>query len=375
MQMLGTFLLYAFLMSIVPFCFSQGMICREKSRKIECWIWLTFAVLMLSLVACFREETGTDSAMYIDRYNRQYYRNGYRSLEVGFIILCEVLHLLRLPYQAMFFAVSFIQTVFVFKSIEKEREHIDAELAVFIYISTLYLNSYNAMRQALAIAICIYAILIYLDDKKLQGILLILLAAQIHRTAYMVLFIAFAKLVYDRKSKLLTILSFAIVVFLVFNKQYLNEIYHFFSGQYTGYLSLDSEIDSSQGSWVMYIIKNSPILIMTFVNFKKYINRPKYYNIFGLTIIGVILGMLAYFGYDQVGRIGDYFKCLEILLIPYICYNPAGQRFGKKMKVGTVILSSRTMKYAMYIYYFILFFYNYVFRNFSELLPYKGLFR
>lgn len=351
-------------MIIMPFSFSQAMACKSRGRNFEYYIWFLFSSISLSLIACFRGETGTDSRMYINRYNSQVFMNGYRTFETGFTFLLKSIYSLGFPYQAFFFIVSFIQTLFIFKGIEHEQKIINVKVSIFIYISSFYLSSFNGLRQCLAVSICLYAILLYLDRKWLKSIIFVVIAAQFHRTAYIVLVIIVAYFVYKKSSKFFTYASFALLLLCVFNRQILNEIYKLFVGEYTGYLSNNVV---TEGSWIFYLIKQSPIFITATMSFDNYKFNRKYFIIFGLAISGFILGMLEYFTNTQVGRIGDYFSYLDIFLMGYI------SKYNIDWKsIGRLKIKSSTITILMYAYFYLLFLYNYAFKNFSELFPYKG---
>jgi transmembrane protein EpsG len=347
---------------VTPFSVSQAILWKQKGGRQNYRIWFFLSLLIVSLAAAFRGTAGTDSLMYRNSYNTQVLMNSYREFEAIFSFINRLLYKMGFPYQVMFFVVSCIQSFFVFKSIEYESEHIDVRLAAFIYVVTIYLDSYNAMRQYLAVSISIYAILLYLDNKWLKSVILIFAAAQIHRTSYIVFVLMLAKFVFERRSKLLTYFSFGFIVFCVFNRQILNEMYKFFSGTYTGYLSLNVE---SEGSVFLYFIKTSVIIVVSICNLKNYREEKKYYTIFGLVISGVLLTMLEYVSNTQVGRIAEYFTSLEIFLMAYVSQY--------KLQIsGRLVLTQKQIKYIVYIYFAALSVYNFALKGFSGLFPYGG---
>jgi hypothetical protein len=140
-------------------------------------------------------------------------------------------------------------------------------------------------------------------------------------------------------------------------------MYKFVAGEYTGYLSRDVETD---GSWIHYLIKQCLILILSVCNFKHYKEAKKYYTIFGLVVSGILLGMLEYVTNTQVGRIGAYFTCMGIVLMPYV------SRYGIEINHKKV-LSREVVTKIVYVYYFVLFLYSSVIRNFGDVFPYGNM--
>ena len=365
MEYFITFVFYSLIIICIPRLFKEAMLCKDKKKKGYYIFWFLSILILLSLVACFRGKTGTDSNMYASLYKRQQFIRGVSSdFELGYVMICKVLYSLRLPYQALFFTMSFLQSFFVFKVIEYERHAIDVRLVAFVYLASIYLASFNVMRQSLAVAICLYAIVIYLDKKIIKSFVLIILATQIHSTAFIVFGIIFAKFVFDKKSKILMALIFSVGIYFVFNREILNEIYKMITGHYTGYLGRDVETD---GSLFGYVIKLSPILLLMILSYKEYLKNRRYLTYFGLTISGEILGMLEYFTNTQVGRIGWYFSYLNMIVLGYIAQS------GLKMRKD-IYFSPKMISLVIYSYSYVIFVYNFAIKNFGELFPYHGFF-
>ena len=80
-------LLYLFVLFFVPFAFKQADISRKMNKKMWYAFWKILSLVILSAIACFRGETGSDSSMYINCYNTQYFWNSYRMFEFGYILV------------------------------------------------------------------------------------------------------------------------------------------------------------------------------------------------------------------------------------------------------------------------------------------------
>ena len=356
-----TVLFYVVLAIITSDLYKRAIKAENRNDKIRYFIIITLIILTLSFIAAFRGDTGTDSLMYKNLYESQNFIRKWDTLEKGYILVNQILYGLGLPYQALFFLFSFIQSFFVFKVIKHEQRMIDTKLAVFIYVLSMYFPSFNVMRQLAVVAICLYAILLYLDKRYVYSVLLILLSAQIHKTAYIVLAIVFARFVFEKRQKWLTVSSLAILLYLVVNRNILNELFFLFTGKYTGYLS---EVMATDGNVLMHFMKLSPLIILAILHFNDYRIDKRYYTFFGLYLCGIILESLDYFSNTQVGRIGYYFSYSSIILFPYIA------KFKTRLCRS---LSAKNTKELIYIWYIVLFIYNCVIKNFGAVVPYFNL--
>ena len=114
---------------------------HKKGKKL-----LIFAIVLPSIVAAFRGNTGSDSEMYRIAYEQGINAvHRWVNFEMGYRILVQILHSLYMPYQVLFFVTSFITVSFTLLTILQLKKCIDVRLATYIYITGLYLFSFNAI--------------------------------------------------------------------------------------------------------------------------------------------------------------------------------------------------------------------------------------
>ena len=366
-----TFILYILQAIVLAKLFKYKGNLKGKGEKSFIFF---LALLLPSLMAAFRGATGTDSIMY-----RTVYEFGEESVlrwqefESGFMLLISILRKLHLPYQALFFTMSFLTTLFVYLWIDKEKEHINIELSVFTYFMTMYLYSYNALRQALAVAICLYAVSLFIRKRKIIGVILIFIATFFHASALIVLVVVFAKFIFENRYKRIFLMSVVVVaLYLVANRDLLGNIVRVVTGSnyYASYITRDAYTD---GSMIGYYIKISPIILISAFNFKNYKKYSNMYTYFGLLIGGYILGSLGSVTGTQVGRVGDYFQYLNIVVLGFCATQsmPLPKMGGKR----SVKIGKNTVTGIIYSYVLIHEIYSVLIRNFGEYLPYQGLFK
>lgn len=203
----------------------------EKRNKI---IYLIFCFAQMALIQGLRHYTvGTDTIMYVDIYKYYLtiskYSVQFKHFEYGFRILYDILHFLKFDYQKMLFVISCITMsgfgYFIYKNSEK------IYISTFIFACMLYPNSFNIIRQYLAIAIAINSYKFIIEKKYIKAICVIAIACFIHITA--ILMIVPFVLNFVKKWNIvrifLTIISFICYIFgnvivayilNIFNKNY-----------------------------------------------------------------------------------------------------------------------------------------------------------
>lgn len=358
MSVFITAIFYICVAVTVPELYKQAIQAKKRKNKSLYVLLYSIALLCLSLIAAFRGGVGSDSPMYRSYYESQNFVRSWDTFESGYVLINRFLYRLGLPYQSLFFLCSFLQNIFIFKAVEHEEKIIDVKLAIFIYTISMYYASFNIMRQLSIVGVCLYAVLLYFDHEIIRSILLIVISTQMHETAYIMLAVIPAKIIWGERRKWLIGLSLAALLYLVFNRGILNDIFFMFTGRHTGYLS---DAVATDGNVLMHFLKMSPLMLLAILHFNDYKNDARYYTFFGLYLCGIILESLDYFSNTQVGRIGYYFSYMSIFLFPFIA--------NYRTRITRMFSSSYT-KEIIYIWFLVLFMYNYVIKGFGKIVPY-----
>lgn len=369
MDIIITYIMYLGVAVVTSELIEKSALSKVKSKKI---FFLIIAVLICGMLAAFRNTTGTDSAMYIRAY---YYGvdsiNRIGGFEVGYTVLTQILKFFGFSHLSLFFAANAITSLFIFLTIFIERESIDVKLASFIYVMTLYFWSFNAMRQAIAIAIGMYATSLFIKKYYIQSLVLFIFAVSFHTSAVIYILVIGGKWIFQSKyKKWFMLVFFGFALYLVTNRElFANAVKIVFNfvhtnRPYAGYISRDAETD---GSIIKYYIKIIPVVFVTVSNFKNYICNKRMYVYFGLVITGRILSSLDYITATQVGRMGTYFYSFEIVLLAF-CAVHGVPLFNHRR------LNSKTTTILLYMYIIAIFSYDYFIKGFGAIVPYRGLF-
>lgn len=242
----------------------------KEARKIF-FLVLVFVPLLLVLGGR-GPSVGTDTPMYNALfYSLQGLFDGsYQdvNIEFSYILISNVLGIFTYESQSIIFFYAFftiITTAWLFCN-----KSYNLFASTIIFISLFYFENFNGMRQCLSVALSYVALFQFIHQKKLQGIIINILATFIHSSA-MLFFVIF--LFYPlNKKKLVIIISLAIVV-AYFIQIYGMDIAFYYladSNKYGGYL-LSSQYGASKevGAGIIKVIGFILTILMAFFVLRK----------------------------------------------------------------------------------------------------------
>lgn len=253
----------------------------EKGRKkIDRLFLLGIAFLFVFVPSAIRYDIGVDYLAYKEIYENSKILSGYLK-EPGFYFVNWFLSKLGAHFQWMFATIAFIFTAVAFKAYP--RKH--ACLLHFLFFSSLWYFSFNGMRQAVALAWCLLALVYFIENRYIYFFIFSFIGATFHLSALFILISGLASLIpltKGTKSKVLPLVFVSIIIttyismniILIYIEQLLN-----FLGfvRYAGYFSSVKHFitrDFGTGIGVLikiifsiYIILNSKIFIQTNKNY------------------------------------------------------------------------------------------------------------
>ena len=175
----------------------------NKSYKLGKY-YLIFIFSILTLLSALRNiSVGVDTSQYYEAYKLigtiEWNELDKLRYEIGFSLLCKVLNYISSNPQLLLIVTS----IFINSSVGLfiYRNSNNVVLSSFIFITyNLYFNYMNIMRQAIAIAIVLFAYE-YLKNKKIIKYSILVLIASLFHTSSIIclLFIIFSKVKYDKK--------------------------------------------------------------------------------------------------------------------------------------------------------------------------------
>lgn len=345
-----------------------------------------FVLLPGSIIAGIRDFTvGTDVFSYVvpnfnfallvtkfSDYN-SYISNligyGYTSVgiirptEFGYNLLTFLFSRITTTPRWLMFTLQFVTLYFILKStvFVFNKFKVSITLQMFIYMSIFYLQSLNIMRQALAVAILLYAILCFSEKKYKNYLFYQILACLFHSTAligivfvigYYLIFIGQRSLNLKKWSKWLIIP----VLFLIFGQQIFDFLFHLASsipGIGNHLASFDNVGGILFRRMIWYLLPGFLFILLCLSNLNFNTNdiinntlKDKWLNYIALISI-ITLSIFSLYSFQTViPRFGVYGEVWLVLGIPLIIQrinNPIQKLYTKNI----IIL----MCMALFFYY------------------------
>jgi len=296
--------------------FIYWLICREfrgneyNYKKAVNFFMTIICIQMVAILGFRGTEVGIDTYAYERRFNtyrfmtlEEIFNN---SQEIGFSLLIRVVDFFTDEYHLFVLICAIITIVPIIISISKCS--VNPFLSVFLFITfDYYTFMFSGMRQGIAYALCIFSYIFIRDRKFIKYLVVVLLAAQFHKSAYFFLpayFITQVKI--DKKA----IISMAVMFVLVY----------VFKGRMFNYvveMMYDSyEITNTNPFGILVLILTMTILGIMFK--ENALRKDKTFNCcLMLLCVGAVLLPFISIG-TNAKRMVEYYCIFQIFVIPGI---------------------------------------------------------
>lgn len=191
---------YLILFTLV--CFFSFIYTYSKEKNVAVLSKLMVFILLFIPLA-LRKDIGTDYKNYVKIFNEM--KSGIKiSQEFGWQFLNYIVIKLNLNVQWIFIISAFLTVLFILQTPKKE-----LFITVILFFSLFYLESFNVVRQALAMSICWYSFLCFNKGLNKRAIIFLIFAISFH---YAAILVAFA-FIFMNKQKLSEKAFFVLLVF------------------------------------------------------------------------------------------------------------------------------------------------------------------
>lgn len=339
----------------------------SKYRRNRTLAWSAM-LLIPSVAAALRGDTGTDSLMYRTFYEDMSSIQRWQTFEPGYTFLMKLLNHFHASYKILFFIMMFFTVLFVMLLLQNERSYINVQVSALVFMLSLYLAGFNIMRQALAMAMLLYAMSIFIDGKTWQSVGVILLAVLFHRSALVGLAIIAGKHIFLGKYwKEVLAVGCAVLIYLITHRELLGELVYILtrSAYYAAYVTRDSE---SASSLPVYVLKICFVVIMGFLYREYYVGEARRMKVYyAMIVCGYTFTALNLITMTYVGRLGEYFSYLYIVLMGFCA--------GHNLTIAGKTIKKQYISALIILYFLAIFLHQNVYKSYSELIPYQGWFR
>ncbi len=280
----------------------------RKNYKLFC----VASFLPFFIVSAIRYNVGTDYWFIYEKYFYYINEGTDKFTEEGFNILNKIAYFIYADPAVMFAIVSLIIYVFIFLAIYQQSDHVCFSILIF-FISAIFFNSMNQIRQAISMSIFLYAMKYIYQRRKLPYFLWMTFALTMHTSALFYFPVYFlygikAKFKYHVYTFVGCLLGFPIlkkiIVFVISNSKY------------SWYLG--SIFDENNFYLIGFIFAVGVLVLCYFYYYYGHREDDLKYNLMlNMKFIGLI-ALLFSSVIPQSDRVYYCFNFIEILMIPMI---------------------------------------------------------
>ncbi len=214
---------------------------------------LLISLAIVCLVAGVRNiEIGTDVRIYLYPMFKGFAFNGttiiYQILnsktEIGFVILLYIVSVLK-NVNVLMFVVEICIALPIYIYAYKQKDKYSISFIILIFLLTMYVRSFNIIRQSIAMSIIILSTYYFENKKYKRTLMLSILAMMFHKSAIICvliyMFIIISKSKRDKRNSLI-ILTYAGIIMVMFM---LGPILNAFFAKYATYMEPSGDSEST----------------------------------------------------------------------------------------------------------------------------------
>lgn len=299
-----------------------------RTKYINKKIFLTSSFFIMGIILAFRgNNVGEDTNHFLNVflcvkniswktiftsgidvvYNTVY--NVDLSMEVGYILFNKIISIFTNNGQWILFFSSFIMCLLIAKFIYDNTNNVFISTYIFM-CESIYMNSFNLMRQLLALSIGIQCYTFLKKNNYRKSILLILIAFLFHKSAIVLFVLIPLFWIKNNKKAIKYVVFFSVLI--NFSIPIIYKILYKFIPLYAFYLKNNYWQTSIDGRILLWFIE----IIICFFIIKNNINDKESFIITSCTIIHIALQFMG-LNIVMFERLSLYFSIFLIFLFPY----------------------------------------------------------
>lgn len=310
----------------------------ERGRtRIDCWIFLCIAFLLVFIPSAIRYDIGTDYLNYLRILESGSYVE-YRFKEPIFYFINLFIDSTGLGFQWLFFIFSFIFTFVAFKSYSRK----NSWLLHFLFFSMLWFFSFNGIRQAIALSFCLLALFNYFERRYVWFFVLVVIASFFHQSALLVGLagiLAFIPLLFQFKAHIaplvfiaiLAVGFFSINIILFYMEQTLNLLG---MTKYASYFHNSKHFIPRDFGTGLGVLAKVMFSIYVIFNTKSYLYHNKRYWLLIALIFAYSLGLVLANNIVIFGRMASTFAVAQVVGAYILWHLPRNTKINRLVVIG-----------------------------------------
>jgi|SRR5690606_794131 len=274
-------------------------------------LYLISSLVILFILSGYRHvNIGTDTLNYEQFFTYIKAGGGYLTKEPGWMLLNRMIIALSGDFQTLLIATALLVLMPIFYI--ARRYSVNPMLTIFLYYAFyFYLQSFNVMRQSIAVAFVLLGLVFLMKERKIIFFILVAIASSFHISALLCFPLVFVNRIPNMASVMyLTLVGISMFIGLLLMPVLLNALTSIIGySQHT-----DGTIGNMLGNGLYLVILNS------FFAFLLFTSKDKQGVLFKLFFVFIIIANLAAripLGY----RLIMCFSIIQVLFLPYYVYN------------------------------------------------------
>lgn len=378
---MSSMLIYAALI-IITLLFSK--LAYNEQNKYRKAIYFAMMIIIPSMFAALRYHVGTDYYIHETVFQNIIQNNEVeKHAEIGYIILNQIVAFFNGSYNVVLFLVSAISISCISAAIYAFKDDINPTFALLCYFLLYYQMSLNYIRQLLAASIAIYALVLFIKNRKLLAISLVIIAASFHVTAILMLAIMLISsfLTNDKYNKLKVVIYVLGVIALFTYPLYLSSVLDYVEIYIPQLTYFFNYLEANyQGIGVGFIRYPLIFIICGLLFYRNSKNEFKLF--YHVALLGFCLWLTSYITVMEFYRIAHNLLLVLPLLLGYYYQNidklfPDYKWLNKisKFKIVDFLLKHKQLIYRSSLVLFLLFFwiYDFFILGAHETIPYQWI--
>lgn len=307
----------------------------SDSIKRNTFVWIS-AVLFLLLFSLRHEYMGYDLNVYLSSFkniNKMSWGEvlsnpKYIHFEPGFVVLNKFIGSIWLNNNFYLFFIAFLSILPVFVVIQKHSSNVLISVLIWVCCGH-FLYVFSALRQAIAMAICLYAMSKLWDNHPLQFLIWVLVAWLIHSSSIIILGVLIPYVINNSrglKSFYTIMIIVAFVAVFLFPQQMATIAMTLIGKTYNPSAAND-------GTGLMALVYFAVYIFALLTHNQNDSKSELVINIYAIAVVAQAFSR----AHSQAGRIAVFFEIVVIILLPVIlceCY--FGEKNPKPMLKGYI---------------------------------------
>lgn len=290
-----------------------SLLFKFSDKRIKKNVFLIICFLQMFFIQGLRDITvGTDTSLYVNTYlnfkESSYYTYQFTHFEKGFQLIYEIMRSLNIDGQMFLIIISFI-IAFGFGWFIKTNS-VNVYLSTFIFSCLFFPNSFNIMRQYLAMAISINSYQLIKENKNIRAAIIILFSSAIHVISILFFIPFILKLIKHNKIMNEIIILISVLFFLFGNyivewiAPLVGKSFYLSGYEVTRFFRMTSFLTLSSAVLIWYFMRNC-----------RNIYKADLKLLLNISLINVCFGIL-YLKYEFFSRIIELFNLYVMISFP-----------------------------------------------------------